>query len=192
MQNALVAPPKEYQKYLFDEGTCFSFDFLVTAAVKTKYVITVANYLKFGQVDIGFWVNGTNTPTPPSPTPAPATGPVLYECVFPSLQWNLMQVLSDLVAWIGCILHNIIAQLDWIIQSLATLIPQLLAFLTYVVTLKWLTDFLAQFFDRLDTWLSAKFGIDKDKPFFDELLRKALDIVGGAIDDAARNSMKKG
>ncbi len=147
-----------------------------------------------------YWASvfgGDSIPGPaPAPAPAPAPeippAPTLTSCTIPSFSWNLYEMLKALISYLQCTLNNIIAQLEWIISVLVSLIPQLLAFLVYVLTLQWIADFLAKFFDQLDTWLSGKFGIDKDKPFFEELLKKVFAYftgwLGALVDDDLQNT----
>lgn len=129
---------------------------------------------------------------PPSPPPNVGLPPplVLETCILPTPSLNFIQLMTDLISYLSCILKNIILYLEWIVTTLAYLVPKALELLVYILTLQWLTDFISQFFAQLDIWLSAKFGIDPSLPFFEELVRKALNWIGGALDAAAENRMK--
>lgn len=117
------------------------------------YLAEVAGAGNFQQAAQKYKVHAGAAPPAPTPVPTPTTGPQLQDCVFPTLQWNLIQVLSDLIEWIGCILHNIITILQWVI------------------------DWLLHFHDHLDAWASRLFGVDPALPFWDELEKKLIKML---------------
>jgi hypothetical protein len=137
-------------------------------------------------------------PIPPPVTPPipPTTVPVLPpfpadpDCLFPTLSLNFIDVVSKLIKWIGCRISHIIMILVWFKDAIVAAFDFVMQFISYFVSLKWLTDFIAKFFDALDTWLSAKFGIEKDKPFLDELLKKFMSWLLSFLDNAAENDKK--
>lgn len=124
---------------------------------------------------------------PPGDTGDMPPPPVLEICVFPTLSLNLIAVLADLAKWIMCTILNILKQLIWFGQVIVYLVPKIVEFLVYVVTLKWIVDGVKGFFDALDVWVSVKFGIDPDLPFWDELVKKTLKWIADIIDAAANN-----
>jgi hypothetical protein len=126
---------------------------------------------------------------PPSNTLPPP--PVLDACVLPELSWNFIEVVRQAVTYISCNLGNLIVQVSWLVSALAALIPQLLSGIAYFLALKWITDWIQAFFDRLDIWISAKFGIDPTLPFFEELMKKAIGWLSGGIDEAARKATER-
>ena len=125
---------------------------------------------------------------PPGETLPPS--PVLDACVLPELSWNFVEVVRQAVSYISCNLQNLILQVNWMISALAALIPQLLAGIAYFLSLKWITDWIQAFFTQLDIWFSLKFGIDPALPFWDELVKKTLTWISGALDAAAEERIK--
>lgn len=117
--------------------------------------------------------------------------PVLDACVLPELSWNFIEVVRQAVIFISCNLGNLIVQVSWLVSALAALIPQLLAGIAYFLSLKWIIDWIQAFFDRLDIWISAKFGIDPALPFWEELVKKAIGWLGGGIDEASRKAIQR-
>ncbi len=100
-------------------------------------------------------------------------------------------MLSGFFAWIGCLINNLYLQVVWIAESLAALIPQILEFVTYVISLKWLTDFIAAFFEKLDSWVSELFGVDPDLPFFDQVMQGVVDWLLAPFNDAAKRRIEE-
>lgn len=136
------------------------------------------------------------TPTPtPTPPPTPGAGlpppPTLESCVLPELSWNFIEVVRQAVLYVSCNISNLVLQVDWMISALAALIPQLLSLLVYVLSLKWLEDWVKRFFTELDIWLSNKFGIDPALPFFDELMKKTFGWFFSLLDSMADEDSKK-
>jgi hypothetical protein len=117
--------------------------------------------------------------------------PVLDACVLPELSWNFIEVVRQAVLYISCNLGNLIVQVSWLVSVLAALIPQILAAITYFLSLKWITDWIQAFFDRLDIWISAKFGIDPTLPFFEELVKKAIGWLSEGLNEAARKATER-
>lgn len=114
--------------------------------------------------------------------------PSLTECVFPVFSLNLWVYFGALFRYMGCIVQQILALLKWMVDAAFLIFRRLAAFLQYVLSLKWLTDFLKTFFDRLDVWISKLFGIDPKKPFFPELMKKILDYFFSGAEDAFKKN----
>lgn len=176
----------------------------------TQYTITDGNYVdigvagqsygKVGVFDIGLsgacidiFLSGQ--PVPP-PTPTGGTIPTLPPfpsdpgCTLPALSWNFIDVMKGLIVWVVCHINHIITILGWFKDVIVSSFDYVMQFILYFLSLKWLTDFIAKFFDALDTWLSAKFGIEKEKPFLDELLKKFMSWLLSFLDSAAENEKK--
>ncbi len=76
-------------------------------------------------------------------------------------------------------------------SALAGMIPQLIAVLGYVLSLRWIADWTRAFFSALDTWLSTKLGIDPALPFFEELMKKMWGWLSADLDAAARKGKER-
>jgi hypothetical protein len=129
---------------------------------------------------------------PGPPTVVPPVGvipplPVLDACVLPELSWNFIEVVRQAIVYIACNLNNLIIQVNWLISALAALIPQLLAGIAYFLSLKWITNWIQAFFAQLDIWISAKFGIDPNLPFLDELMKKIMTWFFSILDDRVKD-----
>lgn len=139
------------------------------------------------------------SPPAPPPTQPPAQPPggdwtqppALEACVLPTLSWNFVEVVRQAVLFVDCNLKNLITQVSWMISAMTAIVPKIIESVTYILSLRWLEDFLDQFFDALDTWLSDKLGIEKDKPFLEELVKKIIGLVAGQIDEAAKSRLQK-
>lgn len=167
-----------------------------TYTIKLKYgesyeVVIGTITIKKG-VMISFTNTSAPTPTPtPAPTPTPTSIPILESCTIPTFSYNFYVMISGLISYLACNIRNMILQLEWIVSTLASLVPQILAFLVYVLSLQWLKDFIFQFFAQLDIWISNKFGIDPALPFWEELIKKALTWIGLSLDTSAENRMRE-
>ncbi len=128
--------------------------------------------------------------TPP-PTPIPSPGLELTECVFPTLQWNLIQVLSDLVEWIGCILHNIITILQWIVDWFLHFPDHLDEWVSRLFGFDPAGNFWEQLRHDIDVRVSTRLGVDPDKPLLEEIVRKTFGWIFDSADAASREKLRK-
>ncbi len=131
------------------------------------------------------------TTPPPATTPGPVPGPQIIECVFPALQWNLIQVLSDLVQWIGCILHNIITILNWFVDWILHFPDHLDAWISRLFGVDPALPFFDEVMKKIDIWISNKFGVDPEKPLWEELVKKAIGWLSDDLDEAARKATER-
>lgn len=98
---------------------------------------------------------------PPGPPPVvpPVNGlppsPVLAVCVLPELTLNFIEVVRQAVRYISCNIANLILQVDWMISVLAALIPQLLAGISYFLSLRWMDDLIKRLITALDLWIDG-------------------------------------
>ena len=134
--------------------------------------------------------NGQPIPVqPPTTNPGP-TGPTTFDCVFPTLSWNLISVLTALIQWIGCILHNIITILQWFVDWILQFPDHLDAWISRLFDVDPSLPFFDEVLKKIDIWISGKFGVDPALPFWEELVKKALTWIGGALDAAAEERMR--
>lgn len=155
------------------------------------YTVRIADYNNVTKVERTYTV-GEGQPSPVIPVIVPVLPPFPGDpgCTLPTLSWNFIDVMKGLSEWVVCHINHIITILGWFKDVIVAAFDYMMQFMLYFVSLKWLTDFIAKFFDALDTWLSAKFGIEKEKPFLDELLKKFMSWLLFFLDNAAENEKK--
>ncbi len=186
--------PKTPQKIYFDEGACLTHRIEITETMKGRYVLTVARYSGSGMIQIPYWINeqpaGTPTPTPtPGPTPAP--GPVIADCTFPAFTPNLWTYFGGLAQWIGCMIKNIITLIQIIVDWIAHFPDHLTAWIFSLFGFDPSKNFWEQLRSDLDEMLSARLGVDRDKPLLDELVKKMLGWLFAELNAAAENGIER-
>ncbi len=198
-QGSIDAPAIDGSIELSQVNSLAYYIWAVSAEVKGFY----ARYLIFpeGQPSGDLYVIATDdlsevaapapTPSPgPTPTPTPSPGPVIEDCVFPTLQWNLIQVLSDLIEWIGCILHNIITILQWVIDWFLHFSDHLDAWISGLFGFDPAGNFWEQLSHDIDVRVSNRLGVDPDKPLLDEIARKLLEWFFTILDAKADEDLQ--
>lgn len=133
----------------------------------------------------------TETPTTPPVPPETDPGPQIIDCVFPTLSLNFISVMSGLASWIGCILHNIITILKWLVDWILHFPDHLDAWISRLFGVDPALPFFDEVLKKIDIWISGKFGVDPALPFWEELVKKAIGWLGGGIDEASRKAIQR-
>lgn len=161
-----------------------------------KTVITqLGDLTLYALKDMGacFALPGISVPPPPPPPPPP----LLSDCKFPELSWNLIEVLSQLVKWIGCLLNQVISLMGSVIASLAGIADYLLHLPDHLD--EWVSrlfgidpalPFFPELMRKIDLYVSARFGVDPEKPIIDELAKKVMSWLLSLLDTAAENEKR--
>lgn len=124
--------------------------------------------------------------------------PLLEECIFPELSWNLIEVLKKLIKWVVCHIKQIITLSVYLVYRLYDVVVYILNLPDHLD--KWVSrlfgiDPALPFFDELmkkiDAWISNKLGVDKDKPLINEVMKKVWGIITEGAEDAFIEGKKR-
>ncbi len=128
----------------------------------------------------------------------PVILPALPGCSFPTLTWNLIEVLSALAKWIGCMIDQVIILVKSIISSLAAISDYILhlpthldAWISNLFGIDPATDFLPELLHRIDIYISNRLGVDPAKPLLGELIQKTFEWIFSSMDTASRERLKR-